>query len=130
MSDTNIDQGWIPGERAVINRRDVVTIERVTPSGRAVIDTSYFHPDGYQVTSSSRSRSFLQKWTAEIQAEIDLNARAHEVKDELIKEIEKAADFLRNRFHRWNGRITAEVSDVEMAERILAAIQAAMEAKT
>lgn len=126
MSTTTSNQ-WIAGERAVINRRHIVTIDRVTPSGRAMIDTSYFYPDGDHVTSSQRPRSFLEKWTPEIQAEIDLNMKAAKVKDELTKAIDKAEHFVRNQFLRWNGRITAELRDIEKAERILSALRNAME---
>ena len=42
MSTT--EKTWTVGQRAVIDRRTVVTVDRVTPAGRAVVGV-LIHPD-------------------------------------------------------------------------------------
>lgn len=110
---------WTPGQKAVIGRRTIVTIDRVTPSGRVIVGDRTFNPDG--IERGVRDFVRLEPFTAEIEAEIDLVERGRKA----AAAIDNAEDAIR-RMGRlaspWGNR-TPDAADVEQAERLANAIQ-------
>ena len=121
--------GWKPGQKAVIGRTRVVTIERVTPSGRAVIGSETYKPDGILLGGNIHKSPRLESLTPEIALEMDLERQGRTASNAAIKAIKDAEHFIRQSFSSW-GRRVPEVGDVAKAERIAAAIILAMEEPT
>lgn len=117
-------EAWAVGQRAAINRRTVVTIIRVTPSGRAVVDAPggerTFNADGVERGDTYR-RARLYPLTKEIEAEIALAARSIKSFAELDAALDDLCKWVRNARPGWN-RDISELPDVEAAERLTAAI--------
>jgi hypothetical protein len=113
---------WLPGQRAIIDRRTVVTIDRVTPSGRAVVGDRTFHASGHRI----RGGGLLEPLTPEIEAELALVERGNEATRDAWRELTLAEKWLRLNFSSWGGRIP-EAADVDRAERLAAAIRQVME---
>ena len=118
---------WAAGQRAVIDRRHIVTIERVTPSGQAFVKGRYFGKDGYERTSGyPYNRAKLELLTPEIEAEMELLRRARQVRETAERAIQDAGIFTRDALSTFGGRIP-ETADVDLAERLAAAIRGVME---
>jgi hypothetical protein len=117
---------WVAGQQAVINRQTVVTIERVTPSGRAVVGGRTYNADGTERSKDPWRRSRLEPLTVEIQAEMELVARGREVARDAHGAVDDAVKWLRQSlsWHRM-----PEVADVEKAEKLSRAIRQALEAE-
>ena len=109
---------WQPGQQAVINRREVVTIDRVTKGGMAVVGAIYYRPNGRQ-NGGDRT---LEPWTPELQAEADLAARSDNVK----RRMHRAIDRSRGQYTAWFGSFfnprTAAAEEIAKAEELIAAI--------
>lgn len=115
---------WKVGQRAVISRTRVVTIERVTPAGRVIADGRTFNADGSERSSGAPyNRPKLEPFTPEIQAEMDLVIRGRKAANEAIVAVEMAEKWLRRTFSSWGGRSVPDAEDVEKAEKLTAAIQ-------
>lgn len=118
---------WRPGQQAVINRETVVTIERVTPVGRAIINGLTFNADGTGRSGGSRYlRARLEPLTPEIQAEMDFAVRGKNARAEADVAIDRAQQWLWQTFGLWGRGSVPEPSDVELAEEIAAALQRLM----
>jgi hypothetical protein len=112
---------WHAGQRAIIDRRTIVTIDRVTPKGWAVVGERRFGADGRKIGGL---RTLLEPLTPEIEAEIALATRGNEASRDALGQIEAANSWLRQRFS-WNRRVT-DAGDVEKAEHLAAAIRQVM----
>lgn len=120
---------WKVGQQAVIDRKTVVTIDRVSPSGRAVVGGRTFDVDGRERAGADRySRSKLELLTPEIQAEMDLVARVRRAARDADDAIKVAAYWLSGTLSQWRRRVPT-AADVERAERLAAAIREVMEDK-
>lgn len=114
---------WEVGQKAVIDRRLIVTIEKVSATGRATANGMVFDIDGFRRGDRSRfSIAKLEALTPEIQAEMDLVARGIKVDNETASAIRAADNWLRQSFGGMGRRIP-EIADVERAERLIAAIR-------
>ena len=109
---------WTPGQRAVINRSKIVTIDRVTPSGMAVVGDVRFSADGHNRVLCKK----LEPLTPEIEAEIELFKRARIVGKLAHNAIQHAESWLRDRYGPFAKR-TPEAADIAKAERFAAAIK-------
>ena len=117
---------WEPGQRATIDRRRVVTIERVTPSGRAVLEGHTFGRDGREIaTGDYYRRAVLELLTPGIEAEMALVVRGALASRAAIKALEDADRWLRDSFGSFDRRMP-KAADVDTAERLVAAIRKAM----
>lgn len=120
---------WKVGQQAVIDRNRVVTIDHVTPSGRAMVAGRIYDVEGvHRIKGSRYNRSRLELLTPEIQAEMDLVER--------VREASRAADAAIWAAGRWMGKtfITLDLraltaADVDKAEKLAAAIREVMEDK-
>ena len=128
MSDTPAPKttGWQPGQTAVIGRRQIVTVARVTKAGRAIVDhygtERVFEPNGWERCSGSR-RNHLDHLTPEIRAEMEQSARAVAAFRRLAAVLDAAARWDRENCPRW-GSDMAESGAVFRAEQMAAAIEA------
>ena len=128
MSETTAAP-WAAGQRAVIGRCRVVTIERVTSTGRAFVKGRYFGKDGYEITSGDPyNRAKLELLTPEIEAEMELLRRARQARESAEKAIQDAGIFTRDALSIFGGRIP-DTADVDLAERLAAAIRGVMEGR-
>lgn len=117
---------WNVGQTAIINRQQIVTVERVTSSGRAVAGGRTFDVDGTERAGGDRfRRARLEPLTPEIQAEIDLVDRGRKASNKAAAAVSAAEKWLQQSFGSW-GRRVPEAEDVEMAERLAAAIGSIM----
>ena len=118
---------WTAGQRVVLGRDRIVTIDRVTPSGRAVIGDQTFRKDGCQIGEVPHwwLRSRIGPITPENQGRVEFLDRWRIAIDNLWDALDAA------------GKVRRECNDhrsvpdpvaVAKAERIAAAIRAAMEA--
>lgn len=122
MSDNPQTTGWIAGQQAVISREIIVSIDRVTPAGRAIVNGRTFEVDGRERTSGDTyRRSKLEPLSDEIKEEMALRERASRVSRDGYPRIERAEKWFRQALGSWGGRIP-ERGDVEKAERLVAAI--------
>jgi hypothetical protein len=128
MADRPEMTGWQPGQTAVIGRRHIVTVARVTKAGRAIVNhhgtERVFEPNGWERCSGSR-RYHLDHLTPEIQSEIEQSARAVAVFRKLADVLDAAARWDRENRPRW-GSDMAESAAVARAEQMAAAIEAIM----
>lgn len=115
---------WQKSQRCVIDRSHIVTIDRVTPSGLAVVGTVKFDQWGRNRFSKFYS-SRLEPLTDEIAADMALIDRGLAASAAAFKAIEIAEKWLRQRFNYYR-RDTPEKIYVEMAERLASAISEAM----
>jgi hypothetical protein len=113
---------WTPGQQAVINRQTVVTIDRVTPAGRAVANGRTFDVDGRErVAGDPYKRPKLEPLTPEIQAEMALVKHGRIASGALYSAIHNADCWQRKAFSTWGYRVP-DIDDVDRAERLAAAI--------
>lgn len=118
---------WQPGQRCVISRQTVVTIERVTPSGRAVAGDRTFGRDGIEICAGNPyGRPRLELLTPEIEAEIALSARGRKADWAASAALLAADKWLRSALSSRNIRIP-DAADVDRAERLAEAIKKVME---
>lgn len=119
------DPQWTPGQRAVIDRREIVTIERVTRGGKAVVGSRQFRPNGSEVSSSLRSAQ-LDPLTPEIEAEMALAKKGSAATEKLRAVLNSAAQWCRSNMSHYNGwhYVCPTPADISRAERLTVAIQA------
>ena len=117
--------GWQPGQRAVINRQQIVTIDRATPTGRAVVGDRRFAVDGYEIGRGGFRQPLLELLTPEIEAEMALVVRGRSAGEGLSKALRDADGWLRNRFSIW-GNFVPDAEAMDTAERLTAAIRQVM----
>lgn len=123
MTDTK--SRWIVGQKVMINRDRIVTIERVTPSGRAVIGNRIFEPDGRERGSdrSYYARDVLEALTPEIKSETERRRRGDHAFTNADKALDAASVWLRKTsFNPWH-RVVPDPEDIEKAERLYTAIR-------
>ena len=114
---------WTAGQRAVINRETIVTIERVTPSGRAVVTGGrVFNANGNERVqlSSWELPSKLEPLTDKVEAQIAYKRERQETFCAVLNELDEAKAWARSY------SIKATPANVEKAERLLAAIKGVM----
>jgi hypothetical protein len=120
--------GWQVGQSAVIDRRQIVTIERVTASGLAIVAGRKFSRDGKEITKSTIwDRSRLEPMTPDIESEIDLVRRGNDAKSEAYKAIVAADKWLRTALGFPNERRVPDAATVVTAERLAVALRQAVE---
>ena len=119
------DHVWQVGQRVVLNREKVVTIEKVTPSGCAKINEKVFEVNGQERTSSYR-RSKIEPLTAETEVGMALEKRCGDASLALERAVRGALAWSSGRFsNAWTRREPCP-ADIEKAERIVAAIKREM----
>lgn len=116
---------WQVGQQAVINGEQTVTIERVTPAGRAIAAGRTFNVDGTERTSNHWNSAILHPLTPALQAQIDLRQRTKAARSALNNAVVAADQWARKSFSSWN-RYQPPIEDVEKAERLAAAILAGL----
>ena len=116
---------WTVGQRAVINRREIVTVERVTPGGKARAGGRLFDASGMEI-AGGLIRSRLEPLTPEVEAAMALGKRAQIATDAAWDAVNIAARFVRINLSTWGNRIP-EAADVDKAERLAAAINAILQ---
>jgi hypothetical protein len=123
------NHAWVKGQQAVINRQVIVTIEKVTSAGRAVVNGSKFNSDGTEFGSGRWAENLLEPLTPEIEAEMAMRERGKAAYRQLKRETDVIAIWLRNTFYRGGAPIplVPALADIEKAERLAAAIKAIME---
>ena len=113
---------WTPGQKAVINRERVVTIDRVTPSGRAIVGDRTFEVDGIE-RCKSYPRDRLAPLTPDIQAEMDLVTRGRVVNECAFRAIDDAERWRRQAFTSRGHWAVPTAEDVDRAWRLVDAIR-------
>ena len=117
---------WIVGQKAVISRAQVVTIERVTKSGWAVVGGRLFNLDGTERASRVTCGDKLELLTPEIQSEMDFKERACIASKEVRSAIICAEVWSKRAFWSWGGSAQT-ANDVDKAERLSAAIRSILQ---
>lgn len=119
---------WTVGQEAVIDRREIVRIERVTPTGRVVAGGRTFNPGGTEWRRWDQRKACLELLTAEVKAEIALVKRGNEASSEVARAINRSTKWLAvSSLYSFSGRSTTptpDIADVEKAEALAAAINA------
>lgn len=118
---------WRAGQKAAIDRRMIVTIDRVTPSGIVKIGKYAFNPDGRErMTRTSgypyNSPKRLELLTPEVEAETRQYIRDRGILSRLgneIEELTRLAQMLGPRFR--DRKLTP--TEIAWAERVLAALE-------
>ena len=124
------EQKWQIGQDVVIERRlPVLKIERVTPRGQAIVRGRTFEMSGYERGPSRYAVDRLEAYTPEIAAEIALVERGSKADRELFGALDKATTWARRALSA-RGYYVPEASDVEKAERLVAAIEALLGEET
>jgi hypothetical protein len=127
MPDNPQTNGWRPGQAAVIDRSRLVTINRVTKTGRAIVGTSTFDAYGHEILAGGgMRRAKLELLTDEIKAEMALQERSLQASRAAHAAVDAAEKWLRATFSVFRAGPT-QLSDVERAEHLTAAIQVTME---
>jgi hypothetical protein len=117
---------WTKGQRAVINRREVVTIGRVTAFGRAIVGDRTFEKSGRQRTAGNPyRRAQLEPLTPEIEDEMALVIRGREAAHAVHAALDAAGRWLRGAFNLYRASVP-DAADVERAERLLVALNKEM----
>ena len=114
---------WTAGQRAVVGRSRIVTIDRVTPGGRAVVGDTTYEPDGRERGGQPYRSPRLEALTPEIEQEMRLATQGADVSRRLNDLIKDADRWCRGTFSGW-GRKVPELEDVEKAERLCEAMKA------
>jgi hypothetical protein len=116
---------WHVGQQAVIDRCQVVTVDRVTPSGQVVVGRRKFNATGLERGVSRSSMARLEPMTPEIRAEMDLVGRWLLASRAAFAETAKAESWMRQSFRSWGPHVP-KLADVEKAEALAAAIRSVM----
>lgn len=131
-----IQKRWEKGQRVVLDRREIVTIDAVTPSGRAKIGNRSFHAadhrwGGIEIggRGSRWNSSSIEELTSENQAEADLRDRATKASRALYTEVTKAERFMRTVSGGSRYQNLSSVEEIEKAERLIAAIRDVLDVK-
>ena len=125
------DYKWQVGQRVVLNGRTVETVERVTPSGRAIVCGSTYGADGWRRGDSDYTRNLIVPATDELLAKLALRNHAESVYAAARRAADRAERYARALLP-WGGLQLGAVteSDVEKAERLTAAINAILQEGT
>lgn len=117
---------WQAGQRAVINRQAVVTVDRVTASGRPKVGDRTFDVDGTERAAgvSFYRRAKLEHITPDIEAEMALRQRASAARSALYAALETVEKWQRDCFGSFRG--DPDEADVAKAERLVSAITGAL----
>ena len=119
MSDS--DEGWKPGQRCAIDRREIVTIDKVTPTGIAKVGIRSFSKNGFERGRGDYRCPRLELLTPEIKAEMELRQRAILISSQFEKDVRQAEKWMREVLCIWSGRVP-EAANVERAKRIMRAL--------
>jgi hypothetical protein len=111
---------WKPGQMVAVNRRRIATVERVTPTGRAIVNGTTYRPDGLELADSTY-RTVIVPLTPEVEAEIAHAMRSQDAFGGLARAIDAASEWNRWNRPKW-GNDTADPAAVELAEKLTAAI--------
>ena len=126
------DHVWQVGQRVAVyrrtvtvDRRTVATVEKVTKGGRARVGDALYHNNGSEVGGGYLLRQ-IEPLTAEIEVAMAEEMRANDASLALDRAIVGALSWSLGRFsNAWTHREPC-VSDIEKAERIVAAIKREM----
>jgi hypothetical protein len=120
---------WTPNQRVARNRARIVTIDRVTKSGRAIIGDVTFDPNGIERSSGNPyRRDRIEPLTPEIEAEIMLRIRGQRALMEIRDALGAAETWSRNMSAVWHKGVLS-IEEVNRAERLAAAIRSILEEK-
>lgn len=114
---------WVAGQRAALNRSCIVTIARVTPTGRAIVEIDgrkmTFNPNGTERKEYDiwQTCNRLEHMTHEIETEVMAKERAEKAFLALRLNLENALRWWRNN-HPERGRPTPSLAVVERAEKL------------
>lgn len=116
---------WTPGQRAVINRREIVTVISVTRGGRAKVGDRVFEFDGRERGHSGLSMCapVLELLTPEIQAEVEFTKRSAAAYNNLVRFARAAERWATKNMRDDYGKLDASPEVVARAERLAAAIR-------
>ena len=94
---------WTAGQQVVLNRQLVLTIKRVTPSGRAVLENGVsFRPSGIQVNGDHWHPNQIEPLTPEIETYMRDAARTAQASSAMVDAIEQAERMIAA-IHGWIG---------------------------
>ena len=120
MSGTS-EAPWKAGDKAVIGHR-MVTIDKVTASGRAVVGDQTFNSDGSRRGGDTYSSPRLRLLTPEVEAEIAFAHRAGKARQAALDASRQADQWVGSRFGVFSRGGEAPLADIERAENLAAAI--------
>lgn len=121
------DHVWEKGQRAVINRRDIVTIDRVTKGGRVVVGERQFVP-GWRAGAAREHGcvgSIIEFLTPDIEAAMSQIVRIEATANKLHGAINAVRDWGRDKFWTYALRPPSE-ADYAKAQALAEAINAIM----
>ena len=123
------DYVWQKGQKAVIDRRQVVMIDRVTPNGRARVGDRMFGIDGHERVRDSWRHSYLEPLTPELEEIMARVERGRKLSNILLSAIKKLEHFEHQSFGGVfdRGVKVPEAKVLEKAERLITAILAEIE---
>lgn len=118
---------WTAGQRVALNRERIVTIERVTPSGRFYVEGKMFRANGFAFgeTSMWSGRDKVDVLTQELEARVAKVQRVNQAAGRLSAALHAADDWHTKYFG--GQRRSDDPTTIERAEALTAAIKAAME---
>ena len=117
---------WTVGQKAVINRTDIVVIEHVTPTGHAIVKNRTFDTDGNERPKRNSYPDKLEPLTPELESEMDLGRRGLAAEMAAYGAIGQVQTWLQRTLSLWNRRVP-DAADVDKAERLTAAIKQIIE---
>lgn len=118
---------WFVGQEVIINRTlPILHVDKVTPTGRAVVDGRTFDASGFErAPNKIYGPGLLEPMTNEIGEEIAFRERASNVFSLIYKKLDKLEVWRKKAFSLWTKEIPS-AANVERAERLAAAIDAIM----
>jgi hypothetical protein len=112
---------WLPGQRATIDRQQIVTIDRVTKGGRAVVGDRQFAVDGKECGYRGSDRRLLELLTPEIETDMKLREKRKAIFEKARQATLRAEQWISKIYSPWRSFEPTD-ADVEKAERLAAAI--------
>ena len=109
---------WYVGQECVINRREIVRITGITPTGRLKVGTRTFNKHGNERGSTYS----LEPLTEEIREEMRRRTDANEASVQLDGMREKLKDWCYKTFSNFYSRKPPSAADIHRAKRLTAAI--------
>lgn len=119
------DHKWEAGQKAAIGT-EIVTIERVTATGRAVVGGRTFRFDGSEISKRRYHRAYLRPLTPDVAEEIELKKQTESVRERLYTAVTKVERWHRNNFPAYYKDIVATREQISAANRLAEAIENAM----
>lgn len=116
------NQNWKAGEEVVVARRQVLKIDRVTPTGRAVIGKTTFDASGRERGAYSNGRLLIERPTPELLAIVADHDNAHAAWEGLYVATSRVRKWAGNTIFPMGAQSVPTTADYDIAARIVAAI--------